>query len=160
MSDISFPEDTVGLIVWSAAEIAVTLICIGIGVCRPLYKRYIDQWTSRDGSKYVEHSEAGSYALRTFGGGNAPRRGKGQDDSEADSITIAERRLGIGKPFSTKAYAIGGNRLHGDSDEEILGPDFRRSQHRRKSDVENQGKGMAGIRVTEEYEVTTSRLNI
>ncbi len=28
-------EDTVGLIVWSAAEIAVTMICIGIPVCRP-----------------------------------------------------------------------------------------------------------------------------
>ncbi|KAF4974592.1 hypothetical protein FZEAL_8519 [Fusarium zealandicum] len=149
----NYLKDTVGLIVWSAAEIAVTMICIGIPVCRPLYKRYLDKWTSRDASKYQEHSEAGAYPLRTFGGtpmrpGPATKDG---DISDADSITKAERKLGIGGPFN-KSYAKGGVRGDNQSDEEILGPDFRNSQ---QADLETQDRG-----ITVTYEVRTSRLDV
>ncbi|RMJ03486.1 hypothetical protein CDV36_014978, partial [Fusarium kuroshium] len=45
MSD-NYLKDSTGIIVWSAAEMAVTMICIGIPVCRPLYKNYISRLTS------------------------------------------------------------------------------------------------------------------
>lgn len=152
-------EETVGLIVWSAAEIAVTMICIGIPVCRPLYKRYLDKWTSRDASKYQEQIEGGgSHPLRTFGGSTLrPGQVDKDDDNfdDRDSITREERKLGIGGPF-TKSYAVGGGRVCGDnqSDEEILVPNFRRSQQR-AADLDAQHMGM-GIRVTDEYKVTSS----
>ncbi|KAH6983812.1 hypothetical protein EDB80DRAFT_625294, partial [Ilyonectria destructans] len=44
----NYLKETVSAIVWSAAEIAVTLICIGIPVCRPLYKRICQKLTSND----------------------------------------------------------------------------------------------------------------
>ncbi|KAM6519004.1 hypothetical protein FALCPG4_012660 [Fusarium falciforme] len=159
LSSPNYLKDTVGLIVWSAAEISVTMICIGIPVCRPLYKKYLEKLTSRDGSKYrnyQDRSERGSYPLKTFGG-STMRPGQDTKDGDTsdgeDSITKAERKLGIGGPF-TKSYVRGGERVRGDnqSDEQILGPDFRRSQ---RDDLESQDKG---IRVT--YEVTTSRLDI
>lgn len=40
-------EATVGLIVWSAAEISVTMICIGIPICRPLYRTFLEKLTSQ-----------------------------------------------------------------------------------------------------------------
>ncbi|KAF5007139.1 hypothetical protein FDECE_6525 [Fusarium decemcellulare] len=150
LSSANYLKDTVGLIVWSAAEIAVTMICIGIPVCRPLYKKYLDKWTSRDASNYREQSEGGTYPLRTFGGSTMRAGPKDDDTSDGgDSITKAERKLGIGGPFN-KAYAKGGERVRGDnqSDEQILGPDFRRSQ---RADLESQDKG-----ITVTYEVTTS----
>lgn len=135
------------------------MICIGIPVCRPLYKKYLEKLTSRDGSKYrnyQDRSEGGSYPLKTFGGSTmrpGPDTKDGDTSDGEDSITKAERKLGIGGPF-TKSYVRGGERVRGDnqSDEQILGPDFRRSQ---RDDLESQDKG---IRVT--YEVTTSRLDI
>lgn len=132
------------------------MICIGIPVCRPLYKKYLEKLTSRDASKYrnyQDQSEGGSYPLKTFGG-STMRAGPGTKDGDVsdgdDSITKAERKLGIGGPY-TKSYVMGGDRVRGDdqSDEQILGPDFRQSQ---RTDLESQDKG---IRVT--YEVTTSR---
>jgi hypothetical protein len=135
------------------------MICIGIPVCRPLYKRYLDKWTSRDASnKYQQQSEGGSYALQTYGGSMRPRRGADSNDPSVggDSIMHKDRKIGLSGPF-TKSYAIGGDRVRGDdqSDESILGHDFRRSQ--RTPDHESQGKS---IRVTAEYEITTSRLDV
>ena len=52
-----------------------------------------------------------------------------------------ERRFGIGSSLSrTKVYPKGDGRCHGDdqSEEEILGPEFRRSQI---LDLEAQGGG-------------------
>lgn len=139
------------------------MICIGVPVCRPLYKQYIDRWTSRDRSKYQEHSGGGSYPLRTFGGSETPGRSVTKDKSvdpdndsdpslRDDVVMYHERKIGIKGPF-TKAYAMGGNHVKRDdqSDEEILGPDFRRSQMR--TDVESQE---AGIRFTEEFKITST----
>ncbi|KAI8956936.1 hypothetical protein F5Y11DRAFT_361279 [Daldinia sp. FL1419] len=41
LSDPNYLEATVPLILWSAVELAVTMICIGIAVCRPLYKDFL-----------------------------------------------------------------------------------------------------------------------
>ena len=68
-------ETTVPLIVWSAAEMAITLICIGIPVLRPLYKRIYSRFRtlSARSSGYLKQSdpsrEQPGYALHTIGGG-------------------------------------------------------------------------------------------
>lgn len=61
-------EKTVSAIVWSAAEIAVTLICIGIPVCRPLYKRICQKLTSNDAGSSTNPPSAVVLAVRTVGG--------------------------------------------------------------------------------------------
>ncbi|KAG4269115.1 hypothetical protein FPRO04_12238 [Fusarium proliferatum] len=154
LSNPNYTKATVGLIVWSAAEIAVTMVCIGIPVCRPLYKQYLDKWISRDGSKYEKHSDGGSYPLQTIGGsyinGNAPDK---NDSSEGCKVAEYEKKTRIKGPSIKTRISFGateGVRSDDQSDESILGPDFRRNQH---DDLEERG-----IRVA--YEGTTSRLGI
>ncbi|KAH7142930.1 hypothetical protein B0J13DRAFT_585588 [Dactylonectria estremocensis] len=104
---IILEKDSVGIIVWSAAEVAVTMVCIGIPICRPLHKKYLDKWTSKDGSKYKANTAGG---------------------------LGADRKLGLNGPC-TKSYVIRG-RFLGDnqSEEEIQGPNFLQSQQRRSDD--------------------------
>ncbi|ROV94564.1 hypothetical protein VMCG_08147 [Cytospora schulzeri] len=51
-------EATVGLIVWSAAEMALTMVCIGIPVLRPLFSRWfpILAGSSRDRHRYNRYN--------------------------------------------------------------------------------------------------------
>jgi hypothetical protein len=130
------------------------MICIGIPVCRPIYKKYLDKWTSRDGSKYKEPVEGGSYPLQTIGGsyisGTAPHKNNTSEDCK---VAEYEKKVGIKGPFTkTRIYSKPTQRVRSDdeSDESILGPDYRRNQ---QNDL-----GEQGIRVT--YEVTTSRQSI
>ncbi|RFN49797.1 hypothetical protein FIE12Z_5945 [Fusarium flagelliforme] len=153
-------KDPMGLIVWTAAEITVTMVCIGIPVCRPLYKKYFRKWTTRNSSNYPEHNSGASYPLQTIGGGIIPakradRNGSGNTSDTHDKIMREhERKLGIGSSLSrTKVYPKGDGRFHGDDQsEEILGPEFRRSQI---LDLEAQGGGTQLTR-----EITTSERSI
>lgn len=85
------PEETVGLIVWSAAEIAVTMVCIGIPVCRPLYKRWLEKFASNlsgTNSGYKKHgssSRGPRYGLRTIGGSTMPGATQWYVHSRVDS---------------------------------------------------------------------------
>ncbi|KAK4156596.1 hypothetical protein C8A00DRAFT_40981 [Chaetomidium leptoderma] len=91
----NYLHDSVGLIVWSSAEMAITLICIGIPVCRPLYKRafrrifgesssagYQKQSAGQDGNGNPDNGNGGgggdsnSVPLRTIGGGLVGADGK------------------------------------------------------------------------------------
>ncbi|RKL38046.1 hypothetical protein BFJ72_g7508 [Fusarium proliferatum] len=130
-------KDPVGLIVWSAAEMTVTMICIGIPVCRPLYKKYFSKWSSRNSSKYQQNSGA-SYPLQTIGGSTMyPAQVHKKDSTSEASVQEYERR-GVRSSFNkNKVFAKGAERGYGDnqSEEEILGPDFRRSQ---RQDIEGQ----------------------
>ncbi|KAG4271305.1 hypothetical protein FPRO04_11067 [Fusarium proliferatum] len=130
-------KDPVGLIVWSAAEMTVTMICIGIPVCRPLYKKYFSKWSSRNSSKYQQNSSA-SYPLQTIGGSTMyPAQVHKKDSTSEASVQEYERR-GVRSSFNkNKVFAKGAERGYGDnqSEEEILGPDFRRSQ---RQDIEGQ----------------------
>ena len=73
----NYLRDSVGIIVWSAAEMAVTLICIGIPICRPLYKKYLDKLTSRNTSSSYKNisGSGGNVPLRTIGGSELPPLG-------------------------------------------------------------------------------------
>lgn len=77
-SQLNLTEDTVGLIIWSAAEIAVTMVCIGIAICRPLYKNVLDTIISKGSSGYGRHNEEPPpLALHTIGGSAMPYIGTG-----------------------------------------------------------------------------------
>ncbi|KAK4120104.1 hypothetical protein N657DRAFT_580427 [Parathielavia appendiculata] len=72
----NYLKDSVGLIVWSSAEMAITLICIGIPVCRPLYRRAFrlllgEISSSAEGYQKQSAGPDGSHSLplRTIGGG-------------------------------------------------------------------------------------------
>ncbi|KAI1061521.1 hypothetical protein LB506_011820 [Fusarium annulatum] len=130
-------KDPVGLIVWSAAEMTVTMICIGIPVCRPLYKKYFSKWSSRNSSKYQQNSGA-SYPLQTIGGSTMyPGQAHKKDSTSEASVQEYERRGVRSSSNKNKVFAKGAERGYGDnqSEEEILGPDFRRSQ---RQDIEGQ----------------------
>lgn len=71
--------DVVGVIVWHAAELCTTLVCIGIPVCRPLYKGWVAGWSEasgwtgtrnrENGSSEEDGGGGGAFAVHTIGGG-------------------------------------------------------------------------------------------
>ncbi|CAF3526423.1 unnamed protein product [Fusarium graminearum] len=134
LSTNMYQEDPIGLIVWTAAEITVTMICIAIPVCRPLYKKCFTKWTSRGSSNYP--NSAAPYPLQTIGGGvlqakRVDRNGSGSTADTNEQVEEHERKMGVNGPFTrTRVYPkIDERRIGGDqSKEEILGPEFRRSQ--------------------------------
>ncbi|PCD19028.1 hypothetical protein FGRA07_05833 [Fusarium graminearum] len=134
LSTNMYQEDPIGLIVWTAAEITVTMICIAIPVCRPLYKKCFTKWTSRGSSNYP--NSAAPYPLQTIGGGvlqakRVDRNGSGSTADTNEQVEEHERKIGVNGPFTrTRVYPkIDERRIGGDqSKEEILGPEFRRSQ--------------------------------
>ncbi|EKJ74276.1 hypothetical protein FPSE_05573 [Fusarium pseudograminearum CS3096] len=148
-------KDPMGLIVWSAAELTVTMICIAIPVCRPLYKKCFSKWTSRNSSNYP--NSGASYPLRTIGGGvlqakRVDRNGSGSTADTNEQVEEHERKTGINGPFTrTRVYPKSdGRRIGGDqSEEEILGSEFRRSQI---MDLEAQNGGTMPTRHTNNSE--------
>ncbi|CAI7654462.1 unnamed protein product [Penicillium glandicola] len=59
LSSSNYTEDTVDLIIWSAVELAVTLICVGIPTVRPLYRTIVhgSRPESSEG-RYVKHGDS------------------------------------------------------------------------------------------------------
>jgi hypothetical protein len=111
----NYLKDSVGIIVWTAAEMAVTMICIGIPVCRPLYKDYIDRLTSRSTSKYkdISGNGVGAMPLRTIGGSEIP-------GSDSQAALDSKRRAAV--PRELRPDARQSSYRTGDqSDEDILG---------------------------------------
>lgn len=145
-------DDSVGLIVWSLAEIAVTMICIGVPVCRPLYRKIWVQHfggsESRSNTGYLRHDAIG---LNTIGGGRMPGATTRSDDDKS----MADLKLGMKGP-SNKAraeYAGSGNEeglsIGNGSDEDILGEEYRGGSQKKNS---RKGGGQ-GIHVTATYSV-------
>jgi hypothetical protein len=114
----------------------VTMICIGIPVCRPLYKKYFSKWSSRNSSKYREQNSGTSYPLQTIGGSTLYPAQVHKKDSTSEASVREYERKGVGSSYNkNKVFAKGAERGYGEnqSEEEILGPDFRRKQ---QQDVE------------------------
>ncbi|KAK4203783.1 hypothetical protein QBC40DRAFT_315478, partial [Triangularia verruculosa] len=102
---------TIGLIVWSAVEIAITMICIGLLIILPLYKDFINNLISRatrSTSGYKKQAPGPQYGLRTFGGSTMPGASRRQTET-----TDGEE----GDPKRLKMRSMPDNR----SDQEILG---------------------------------------
>jgi len=159
---------------------AVTLICIGIPVCRPLYKRMFQRMLGESSSGGYQKQSAGadsSMMLRTIGGGavgpdglpiaRKPPASGNTTDRDGDEISFTNVKLRADSPFSRTVVGSGGgknargqNDQDNASDEEILN-EYRRSQKQRKlSDVDGRDNGDEGggdgITVTETYRVERS----
>ncbi|KAK1756493.1 hypothetical protein QBC47DRAFT_401396 [Echria macrotheca] len=126
----NYTEDTVPLIIWSAVELAVTMICAGIPVLRPLFRRSPTGSTNQSSSEskrskgYYKHGTGNDNSLTGTTDVELKTRPSSDTDLEANrSFSDADRKLGIGGP-TTITYI----RRDNNSDEEILGPEFRRSQ--------------------------------
>lgn len=90
----------VGVIVWSMVETSVTLVCVGIPVCRPLWTRHFSKWFQSKNSNYQAHDGDTPNAeqpigLNTFGGGEMP--GAHSDGSNGSSEKKGGRRSGGNK---------------------------------------------------------------
>lgn len=127
----NYTEDTVPLIIWSAVELCITMICNGIPVLRPLLRHGAGttQGTSqRFSNGYYKHgmgndnSMPSSINLKNMasGGGGG---GGGSDVENNRGFPDAPSKLGIRGPTTT-TYISGDNY----SDEDILGPEFRHSR--------------------------------
>ncbi|KAF9872682.1 hypothetical protein CkaCkLH20_09861 [Colletotrichum karsti] len=131
LSSANFTKDTVGLIVWHAAELATTLVCIGIPVCRPLFKSWLDLWTSRNGSKPTRgpytRDMTGSFMMRTIGG---------TDYTVRVGLKTPEPFLGFSgerSGYETSGTERSNGKGYGhdnNSVESILGPELKKSQTR------------------------------
>ncbi|SPO00301.1 related to integral membrane protein pth11 [Cephalotrichum gorgonifer] len=180
----NYLKDSVGLIVWSSAEMAITLICIGIPVCRPLYRRIYRHFRPDTKStgyrKQRTPYDDSSHALQTIGGGVVGKGGRvltksklsshdrsGREasgnrddgdnissDQDLDETNFSDIKLGVHGPFTKTRIGRGGGKSGGDdnSDEEILGDEYRRAQVP-QSDHPYRG---SGIVVTESYRVDRS----
>jgi hypothetical protein len=143
LSSQNYLRDTVGLVVWSAAEISVTLICISIPVCRPLYKKYLDKLTSNDRSKDRFPTPQG-LALRTFGGSTMHRLDEENQNSYDSNM---KKRSGVS---TSKAFAV--SRADDNSSEDgILRPDSNQTPSNG-----HQTDNGPHIYVKQEYRVTSS----
>ncbi|PVH96855.1 hypothetical protein DM02DRAFT_674522 [Periconia macrospinosa] len=132
LSSPEYLRDSLDLLIWSAAEHAVTLICICIPVCRPLYKRiarsYFSQKSTLGSHKMTPNTpQKGDIELRAGAGGSSSKKIKTTSDSLLRT-TIQDNK----------------------SDEEIL---LRTD----RGDIQppSQVKMSRGIRVTHEFQTTS-----
>lgn len=145
-------EDVVGIIIWHAAEICTTMVCIGIPVCRPLYKDWVARFISTEnntdsgggwmGGKSNSQSSAGVFGLHTIGGsdyqnitnGNTAgtARGKPGGDSTDEDVsfrndvdTKARQEVTVQAGYPA---VLGRSAADNTSEESILGEDSRAAE--------------------------------
>lgn len=157
MSHPDYLVATVELIAWSAAEVSVTLICIGIPILRPLYKKRLNKLLQTNSDVPVIHPDI-PFPLYTIGGSpvvQPPMAALSNKDSPMMSLTDRyseteerERKIALTGPFNT-AKVVGGRK----SDEEAL----VRNQPALR-DLEAQSNASSGrIHVVDEFSITTTR---
>jgi hypothetical protein len=150
----------VGLIVWSAAEISVTMICIGIPVCRPLYKSFLEGLVIQPSDYQRAGSGERQFARYTFGGSSMNAKSInmgaiGQTDCDptgGQGASYADQFSGL-RQAPSRAFSMSagvGNRDDA-SDEEILNHAYRGDQQD-SDDADTLGRS---IKVTEEFCVTS-----
>lgn len=111
------------------------MVCIGIPVCRPLYRRYLGKLTSNDRSQsYSSHQKRSRRAsgnhlvLRTFGNTNFLSR---SPHGEVDDKVPLQKKHEFSSPCSS-AYATPAasqaKRGDGSSEEEILPAGYLKHQ--------------------------------
>jgi hypothetical protein len=103
----NYTTDSIPTCGWSIAELAITLVCIAIPVCLPVWRHLFPR--SLQSASSTKPGSGGIFALRTFGGatmqGSNPdqQRSKGRDDAES------ERGLRRSPSMDTKCLAEGAN---------------------------------------------------
>ncbi|KAK8001182.1 hypothetical protein PG991_013404 [Apiospora marii] len=118
----NFTYETVPLIIWSAVEIAVTMVCIVIPVIRPLCRRICE--STRSLSSYQKHGtgsdssqRSSSIQLRTIGGSSVD----GGEYLTPSDLLKRDMKLGLRTLSVTQVVSTQG------SQEEILGEEYRNS---------------------------------
>ncbi|KAI1334088.1 hypothetical protein F5Y15DRAFT_430106 [Xylariaceae sp. FL0016] len=98
----------VGVIVWSQVETALTLICVGISVCGPIWFHGAERWVrSRRSSSYARHETPEPVALRTIGGGAMPgaKAARGSQsqgtNNSLHSLSLFSKTTGTTKTMAT-----------------------------------------------------------
>jgi hypothetical protein len=129
ISSRNYTFDTISLIIWSAAELAVTMVCIGIPVLRPLWRR-IARGSAASTDRYYKHAQGTD-------GADGFQLNKVDTDGEGNSTKMGLRGT------TTMTYCEHG---HNESDESILGPEFRHGQG-------STGRSPGGIHVTEDVRI-------
>ncbi|KAK8113050.1 hypothetical protein PG984_013576 [Apiospora sp. TS-2023a] len=116
-------DETVPLVIWSAVEIAVTMVCIIIPVLRPLYRRVCE--STRSSFSYHKHGagsdssqRCSSIALRTIGGSSVD----GGEYLTPSDLLKRDMKLGLRTLSITQVVSNKGG-----SQEEILGEEYRNS---------------------------------
>ncbi|KAI1842960.1 hypothetical protein JX266_010813 [Neoarthrinium moseri] len=105
----------VGVIVWSQTETSLTLVAVGIPVCRPLWTRTLKKWfSSRNRSSYIRQPDDQQrgpepIGLHTFGGSPMPGANMaGRAKNRASNIfamltgTLATNRTATNKTATTR----------------------------------------------------------
>lgn len=174
----------VAVIVWSQVEGALTLICVGIPVCRPLWTRYISKWwQSRQGSSYIRQNEptddSGPIGLNTIGGGAMPGVKQSQTSSKKKWASTMTSTTSADVPCDARSDEVvltadaprgqGSGRGADGRDESPDGDDLRGSWMRGKSmtrttaeacrpgpGAEGSGSG-TGIRMQKTYDISHTR---
>ncbi|KAI0601997.1 hypothetical protein F4775DRAFT_588816 [Biscogniauxia sp. FL1348] len=121
----------VGVIIWSQVETSLTLICVGISVCGPLWLSQAGRWikTRRSGNYLRHQNGAGGESgpkqpvpigLNTFGGGTMP--GAAQGSGKSKKKIRGPNSLSLFTRLSTANRDDGSSRTAHDtqSDEENL----------------------------------------
>ena len=124
------------LLVWSAAEHAVTLICICIPVCRPLYKDILREYGSRI-------SSSGNQRIKLDNIESAPED-REQSNTEAGVELERASNLGSKKARTTSNSYV--SITYNQSDEEIL-----LQAESGNTPPASQSNNGTGIRVTQEF---------
>ncbi|EGO57948.1 hypothetical protein NEUTE1DRAFT_137717 [Neurospora tetrasperma FGSC 2508] len=154
---LSSVETTLPLIVWSAAEMAITLVCIGIPVLRPLYKRMYLRFRrqSAHSSEYLQQldrsKEQPGFALQTIGGGpldkemsNLERMNSTRPTSVMNNNTddFLYERFRIGINEASKTTVIAQQRRIDDEDSKMDAlDDYSCSQLERSTDSTRRALG-------------------
>lgn len=156
-SSLPLTETTLPLIVWSAAEMAITLVCIGIPVLRPLYKRMYLRFRrqSAHSSEYLQQldrsKEQPGFALQTIGGGpldkemsNLERRNSTRPTSVMNNNTddFLYERFRIGINEASKTTVMAQQRRIDDEDSKMDAfDDYSRSPLERSTDSTRRALG-------------------
>ncbi|KAK8021941.1 hypothetical protein PG990_007079 [Apiospora arundinis] len=102
LQSANYTTDAVPTCAWSIAELAITLVCIAIPVCLPLFKKLhghaaFPATSSAVGSGRKKAGLGGVFALRTFGGSSMPKSDPSKSwphNSQTRDVTGNELLLG------------------------------------------------------------------
>lgn len=112
-------EATVGLIVWSAAEMAITMVCTGIPVLRPLLGCWFPVIAGSSKNNYQRQSQGRDgpvFTMHTFGGGTMI------DGRKKPGLANTSLELGIRNPGMEAEIVTHKSQSHGDPTSSDLCP--------------------------------------
>lgn len=141
------------MIVWHAAELSVTMVCIGIPVCRPLYKNWFDRNIFSSKRRVTTEDTTGDngvYTLHTIGGSEFNKNQQPADDRENDSDIVLRDDIPSFGPNQVVIKSSGRSHSITTSQESILGAESRDAE-RPSDDTAPKETNTKGILVKTEF---------